>query len=413
MKLDQLKKNWERFAQSDPLWAILTVPDKRGGRWDTAEFFRSGEIEISCVLQAARDNGFEVRPGAALDFGCGVGRLTQALCSHFDRSYGVDIAPTMIAEASRYNRHRERCTYVHNERSDLQVFANNFFDFIYSNIVLQHMRPEYSHAYLREFLRVLAPGGLLVFQLPDRLRTRPLPAAAASAPLPEAGFQAAISSTCTALDVVPGQSFAVSLVVRNGSGLTWPGLGRSDGSYQLFVGNHWLTADQSMLVYDDGRSALPHDVAPGLSFETLLACTAPERSGEYLLEIDMGQEKVTWFKDRGSPTLQLTVRVLGREGTATRNPSPIACVPLSHRYPRLHATARRTHLLPMWRWLKAKIVATRNGTSPRAPVMEMYGTPQQSVCDLLVRAGGRVLRVEDDNCAGPNWVGHRYWITKD
>jgi SAM-dependent methyltransferase len=40
-------------------------------------------------------------------------------------------------------------------------------NFICSYIVLQHVRPRYAKQYIKEFLRVLAPQGLLVFQLPS------------------------------------------------------------------------------------------------------------------------------------------------------------------------------------------------------------------------------------------------------
>jgi SAM-dependent methyltransferase len=49
----------------------------------------------------------------------------------------------------------------------LKLFNDNDFDFIYSNITLQHMAPRYSQKYIQEFLRILSPEGLLVFQLPD------------------------------------------------------------------------------------------------------------------------------------------------------------------------------------------------------------------------------------------------------
>ena len=46
-------------------------------------------------------------------------------------------------------------------------------DFIYSRIVLQHVNSRYAvRSYLSEFARVLAPGGLLVFQLPSHIPIR-------------------------------------------------------------------------------------------------------------------------------------------------------------------------------------------------------------------------------------------------
>ena len=101
----------------------------------------------------------------ALDFGCGVRRLTRALAAHF--ATGVDLAPSMMAQAQALDL-EHRCEFVLNARADLSMFPDNTFDFIYSNIVLQHMRPEYSTAYIREFCRALAPGAVAVFQLPSK-----------------------------------------------------------------------------------------------------------------------------------------------------------------------------------------------------------------------------------------------------
>jgi ubiquinone/menaquinone biosynthesis C-methylase UbiE len=106
----------------------------------------------------------------ALDFGCGVGRLTQALARHFERVDGVDISASMIQQANAYNQHGSRCQYVVNQRSDLRIFPDQHFDFIYSSITLQHMPPRYSRRYIAEFMRVLAPGGAVLFQLPSETR---------------------------------------------------------------------------------------------------------------------------------------------------------------------------------------------------------------------------------------------------
>ena len=33
---------WDGHARRDPLWAILSDPAKKGGRWDTERFFQTG-----------------------------------------------------------------------------------------------------------------------------------------------------------------------------------------------------------------------------------------------------------------------------------------------------------------------------------------------------------------------------------
>ena len=42
------------------------------------------------------------------------------------------------------------------------------FDFIYSHITLQHIAPRFTKIYLKQFLRLLKPQGLLYFQLPSQ-----------------------------------------------------------------------------------------------------------------------------------------------------------------------------------------------------------------------------------------------------
>ncbi len=177
MDLSRLKENWETLAERDPLWAILSDPSKRGRQWDPRIFFKSGTAEIDKLMREVRRFGFALRRGTALDFGCGVGRLTQALCGHFEKCYGVDISSTMLAEAARYNSFGEACSYVSNDGADLGCFPGDKFDFVYSSMVLQHIPPEASKAYIREFVRVLKPGGLLIFQMPSTLRPREDPGA--------------------------------------------------------------------------------------------------------------------------------------------------------------------------------------------------------------------------------------------
>jgi SAM-dependent methyltransferase len=167
----RLQENWEGLAQDDALYWICSDPTTRGNKWDAEAFFASGQHEIELVLNHVRE--VDLTPnvnGSALDFGCGAGRLTQALAKRFSEAYGVDIAPTMIEMADRYNQHPETCHYVVNAANDLTLFERGRFAFVYSSIVLQHMKRDAALAYIREFLRVLSPDGVLVFQLPCGIR---------------------------------------------------------------------------------------------------------------------------------------------------------------------------------------------------------------------------------------------------
>jgi SAM-dependent methyltransferase len=159
---------WDALARLDPLWAILSRPEAREGGWSPDEFFATGEAEIVAVLSHA-----EARPEhwrVAIDFGCGVGRLTRALGERFAHCYGLDASTEMIARARRLNADRANCSF---EVADLSGFASDSADFVYSSFVLQHLSSNREiETCLREFLRVVAPGGRVVFQLPERLSFR-------------------------------------------------------------------------------------------------------------------------------------------------------------------------------------------------------------------------------------------------
>jgi len=261
-KLQQLRDQWDRLGRSDPFGAVLTDPDKRNGRWTADEFFETGTSEIATVLEHARTLGLRIRFRRALDFGCGVGRVTQALANHFDRCDGVDISPSMLETAARYNRHAGKCQYHLNETTDLGLFADSTFDFVYSVLVLQHMAPEYAKAYLRELVRVLVPGGLLVFQmLSHRSAVEPprsAPRTMSTEPLPDSAFKAKLSVAGAPASAQTGTKLDLRVTVQNTSEDVWRCLSGPDLSYQVNLGARWLRKDATThLAEDEGRCPLP------------------------------------------------------------------------------------------------------------------------------------------------------------
>lgn len=161
-------RDWEELSQLDPLFAILTEKEKQFGKWDPKEFFASGQAEIDALMKScgipAGDHG------RALDFGCGVGRLSNALRLYFGDVWGVDVSSGMVELARRYVT---SCSFVVNQSDNLSQFGNDSFDFIYSNIVLQHQpSKEIARSYIREFVRLLKPEGMAVFQMPYKLSLR-------------------------------------------------------------------------------------------------------------------------------------------------------------------------------------------------------------------------------------------------
>ena len=166
MRLSRTKRHWDEFARTDPYWAVLTDAARKGNQWRMDEFFQTGVDAVEAEIKGVLMHYPALRFGSALDFGCGVGRLSQALARHFARVTGVDISAQMLELARSHNRHGDRVDYVLNTRDDLGQLADGSFDFVYSIITLQHMEPVYARRYIAEFVRVAAPGGVILFQIP-------------------------------------------------------------------------------------------------------------------------------------------------------------------------------------------------------------------------------------------------------
>ena len=168
MRLWLTRRHWNLLARTDPYWAVLTEPSKDGNRWKLDEFFATGrdDVETALARVAAVAPGWSAR-GRALDFGCGVGRLSQALAGRFEQVTGVDIAADMLALARRHNRAGDRVEFIENRAADLRLFPDHTFQLVLSLITLQHVEPQYSRHYLKEFVRVCAPGGIVVVQIPS------------------------------------------------------------------------------------------------------------------------------------------------------------------------------------------------------------------------------------------------------
>ena len=70
--------------------------------------FLSGIHEIDALINYLNQQNILWKRGCVLDFGCGPGRLSQALTRYFESVKGIDISESMINLANLYNEYPEK-----------------------------------------------------------------------------------------------------------------------------------------------------------------------------------------------------------------------------------------------------------------------------------------------------------------
>jgi hypothetical protein len=154
------------------------------------------------------------------------------------------------------------------------------------------------------------PGPATKAQAPATPQSGDVPAA-----LPKDAFKAQITIVDPPAKLRVGQKETIHVKIKNNSDVMWWSRGarvntRPDNKFYIASGNRWLKPDGSLVTNMDGRYGIPKDLAPGQETDTPLVVTAPMDPGDYILEIDVIQEQVAWFSDKGSPTAKTKITVV-------------------------------------------------------------------------------------------------------
>jgi ubiquinone/menaquinone biosynthesis C-methylase UbiE len=157
--LERMRADWNRRADEDANYYVAF------GRRDQEdeEFFSSA----ADVVRRLRGDLKRLRArDAALEIGCGPGRLMRPMSRHFAEIHGVDVSDEMVRLARERLRGAPNAFAHATSGADLAMFPDEKFDFVYSYAVFQHIpsRDVVFH-YLREARRVLKTGGVLVCQV--------------------------------------------------------------------------------------------------------------------------------------------------------------------------------------------------------------------------------------------------------
>lgn len=163
-------QHWERFGRQDPYFGVL-ASEKFHRETLTpeaiTEFFASGERRVGAALATIqRHFDPDFHPACCLDFGCGVGRLVIPLAKRFPHVVGVDISLSMLREAAQNCAQRgvENVQFVQSD--DRLSKVEGKFDFIYSDIVFQHIPRPRGEKIVARLIDLLNDGGVAALSLP-------------------------------------------------------------------------------------------------------------------------------------------------------------------------------------------------------------------------------------------------------
>jgi len=159
------KSKWNGLAEKNARYFVLSDQGEQIGE---EEFRAAGLRDFERYI--AQDSLLlkELAPFASrtvLEIGCGLGRISDPLSTHFQDVTGLDISEEMIRRARQRLGERPNLKLLPTNGVDYPV-ADGSIDFVFSYIVFQHMPSrEVIQGNLREVSRVLKRGGIAKIQL--------------------------------------------------------------------------------------------------------------------------------------------------------------------------------------------------------------------------------------------------------
>jgi 2-polyprenyl-3-methyl-5-hydroxy-6-metoxy-1,4-benzoquinol methylase len=170
-------RDWERFGAEDPYYSVINTDRYRSKQLDeqlVLEVLQTGESTAGTFLDFAEQRFGPSPRGRALEFGCGVGRLLLPLAREFDHVTGVDISPSMLAEAAR-NSARAGLQNIELVQSDDELSeVEGAFDFVLSYLVFQHIPVTRGEAIIARLFNLVKPGGVAAIHFTTNRTGTPL-----------------------------------------------------------------------------------------------------------------------------------------------------------------------------------------------------------------------------------------------
>ena len=160
----KMRRDWDERALKNPKPTVCWVPNVNEMDW--VQLLQTGEIEVQERIQPFLDRmGFDPADKAALEIGCGWGRMSHPLARRFGTVMALDVSPEMLKQARAIAAQESNLQFLPGNGIDLHEVGDGSIDFCCTVSVFLHI-PSKSiiFSYIREIGRVLKSGGLCVIQ---------------------------------------------------------------------------------------------------------------------------------------------------------------------------------------------------------------------------------------------------------
>jgi ubiquinone/menaquinone biosynthesis C-methylase UbiE len=161
-------KSWEKLGQKNPYYWVTTMDEYVDKKWDQetqAKFFNDSANYLNKILRIINghiDSNFT--PTNALDFGCGVGRVTIPLSKVCKSVVGTDVSSSMLEAADKLCKEEDIGNIKLVKGDDNLSKVTGTFDFIHSIYVFQHIPFKRGKIILDRLLSSLEPNGVGTLQ---------------------------------------------------------------------------------------------------------------------------------------------------------------------------------------------------------------------------------------------------------
>lgn len=108
--------------------------------------------------------------------------------------------------------------------------------------------------------------------------------------------------------VAPGELLSIPVSIENCGDTLWL-TGQSVRAGIVMPAVRVFDGAGSLVIEFHGEPLLPHPVAPGETVRIKIEYKAPQRSGSYRLKLDLVDQEVCWFEERGSEPLSIEFEV--------------------------------------------------------------------------------------------------------